>query len=65
MADEFFAPPKLPETFAGRKAELDRLVSEVRGSARGFPDMPIVVTGPAGIGKTTLYRKLKEYGSAL
>ena len=54
MPDELFSPPKMPETFAGRIAELDRLASEVRGGARGFPDMPIVVTGPAGIGKTTL-----------
>jgi restriction system protein len=54
MADELFSPPKLPETFVGRKTELDRLASEFRGGARGFPDMPIVVTGPAGIGKTAL-----------
>lgn len=54
MADELFAPLKMPETFVGRTAELDWLASEVRGGARGFPDMPIVVTGPAGIGKTAL-----------
>src|ERR1700733_8688875 len=54
MANELFAPPKPPENFVGRKAELDRLASEVRGGARGFPDMPIVVTGLGGIGKTAL-----------
>jgi hypothetical protein len=54
MADELFAAPKMPEIFVGRAAELDRLASEVRGGARGFPEMPIVVTGPAGIGKTAL-----------
>jgi restriction system protein len=53
MADELFAPPKLPEIFVGRAAQLDWLASEVRG-ARGFPDMPIVVTGQGGIGKTAL-----------
>jgi restriction system protein len=54
MADGLFAPPKMIVTFVGRAAELDWLASEVRGGARGIPDMPIVVMGPAGIGKTAL-----------
>jgi restriction system protein len=57
MPDELFAPPKIPHIFVGRRAELDWLESEVHGGARGFPDMPIVVTGVPGIGKTTLLRE--------
>ena len=42
MAYELFVRPKVPEIFVGRAAALDQLVSEVRGGARGFPDMPVV-----------------------
>jgi Cdc6-like AAA superfamily ATPase len=54
MANEIFAPPKMPENFVGRRTELDWLEFEVRGSERRFPDMPIEVTGAPGIGKTAL-----------
>jgi hypothetical protein len=54
MADELFAAPKMPETFVGRRTELDWLEFEVHGGERRFPDMPIVVTGAPGIGKTAL-----------
>ena len=54
MADELFAPPKMPEIFVNRRSELDWLEFEVHRGERRFPDMPIVVTGPPGIGKTAL-----------
>jgi restriction system protein len=54
MADELFAPPKMPETFVGRRTELDWLEFEVDRGERRFPDMPIVVSGAPGIGKTAL-----------
>jgi restriction system protein len=54
VADELFAPPKMPEVFVNRRADLDWLEFEVHRGERRFPDMPIVVTGPPGIGKTAL-----------
>jgi hypothetical protein len=54
MADELFALPKMPEIFVGRRTELDWLEMEVHGGERRFPDMPVVVTGAPGIGKTAL-----------
>jgi AAA+ ATPase superfamily predicted ATPase len=52
MVDESFIPLKISEIFIGRKRELDRVEREV--SERRDPDMPVVVTGVPGIGKTAV-----------
>src|SRR5580700_1277301 len=52
MADESFIPPKISEIFIGRRAELNWLEREV--NEQRYPDMPVVVTGVPGIGKTAL-----------
>jgi restriction system protein len=54
MPDDLFVPPKMLDVFVGRRAELRWLESEVLGGERGFSHMPVVVTGPPGIGKTAL-----------
>jgi HJR/Mrr/RecB family endonuclease len=54
VADDLFFPPKAPDIFVGRENELRWLEFEVHRGERSFPDMPVVVTGVAGIGKTVL-----------
>jgi restriction system protein len=51
MPDESFQPPKPPTPFIGRERELDWLRENTRERSYG---RPIVITGPAGIGKTAL-----------
>ncbi len=51
MPDESFQPPKPPTPFIGRERELDWLRENTRERNYG---RPIVITGPAGIGKTAL-----------
>jgi restriction system protein len=53
MADDFLAPPAPPTPFVGRKTELDWLRREVKNRDL-VHGRPIVVLGPAGIGKTSL-----------
>jgi restriction system protein len=57
MADELLTPPKPLMPFIGREAELDWLRNETRNRERFLSDMPLVVTGEAGIGKTALVAK--------
>jgi hypothetical protein len=64
MPDELFAPPKMSETFVGRRAELNWLESEFRGGERGFPGRPLVVTGAPGIGKTRLVGEFVRWNEA-
>jgi len=54
MADELLSPPKPLEIFVGRKEELEWLARETHDRERGFPDMPVVIAGMAGVGKTAL-----------
>lgn len=54
MADELLAPPKPPNPLIGREAELKWLADESNRRERRYPDMPLVVLGEAGIGKTAL-----------
>lgn len=54
MAEELLSPPKPPSPFVGRHAELEWLTEESRRRERRFPDMPLVVLGQPGIGKTSL-----------
>jgi hypothetical protein len=63
MADEFLAPPQPPQPFVGRKTEMERLEREVDRRERRYPDTPIVVTGEAGIGKTSLVAEFVEHRS--
>ncbi len=60
MALEFLQPPEPPRPFVGRKDEMERLRTEVYGRERRYPDMPIVITGEAGIGKTALAAEFVE-----
>jgi restriction system protein len=54
MADELLAPPKFPNPFIGRESELKWLQEQLYGRERRYPDMPLVVLGEPGIGKTAL-----------
>ena len=47
-------------TVAGRRATIEAIGHQIDGSLRGVGVGPIVVTGEAGIGKTTLVRHLLE-----
>ena len=49
-----------PRPFVGRKADIERLEGEVDRDESRYPDMPIVVTGEAGIGKTSLVAQFVE-----
>ena len=60
MAEEFLAAPMPPRPFVGRKADIERLEGEVDRDESRYPDMPIVVTGEAGIGKTSLVAQFVE-----
>jgi restriction system protein len=53
MADEFLIPPAPPRPFIGRVAEMEQLEREVYRRERRYAEMPIVITGEAGIGKTS------------
>ncbi len=50
--DTAFFPPDVDCPFVGRATELEWLEREAH--QRGYPGIPIVVTGEPGIGKTTL-----------
>lgn len=52
MAEQFLRPPDPPRPFVGRIAEMERLHSEVYRRERRYPDMPIVIRGEPGIGKS-------------
>jgi restriction system protein len=52
MPDQHLNPPLPPRPFIGRDAELERLEREVYRREPRYPDMPIVITGEPGIGKT-------------
>jgi restriction system protein len=55
MPEDPFAPPAPPIPFVGRKNELEWLRREVTDRGRQVEyGKPIVVAGPAGIGKTSL-----------
>lgn len=54
MAEELLAPPKPPNPFIGRGVELEWLATELYRRETSYPDVPIVVVGEAGIGKTAL-----------
>jgi len=60
MTDQFLAPPQPPRPFVGRKDEMERLERELYRGERRYPDMPIVVSGDAGIGKTSLVAEFVE-----
>lgn len=44
----------VPAHFTDRRADLERLDSLRRGGGPGRPSRPVVVSGPAGVGKTAL-----------
>ena len=54
MVQELLSPPKPPSPFVGRQSELEWLEREVYSRERLFPQMPLVIVGPAGVGKTSL-----------
>ncbi len=60
MTPEFLNPPPPPRPFVGREDELGRLRREVYDRERRYPDMPIIITGEAGIGKTALAAEFVE-----
>jgi len=58
MPDRFLHSPEPPRPFVGRESDLLRLQGEIYGRERRYPDMPIVILGEAGIGKTALAAEL-------
>jgi restriction system protein len=54
MTRELLAPPTPPSPFIGRGVELEWLATELHGRETSYPDVPIVVLGEPGIGKSAL-----------
>src|SRR5437879_2457581 len=53
MPNNLFAPRQTPEDFVGRHAEMEWLEREVYSAERGDANLPIVIRGEAGIGKSS------------